>query len=117
MIALLITYRRDLRRRVRYPQLSGGPCGVRRVPRPRWPTRRLRELMVPLGEQVMVAPDARMDAALGTLQDGEAGPVLVAQAGQVVGIITPSDLTHRPPRQQRSTSAPPEPVEWAARPQ
>jgi predicted transcriptional regulator len=41
-----------------------------------------------------------MDAALGTLQDGEAGPVLVAQAGQVVGIITPSDLTHRPPRQQ-----------------
>ncbi|MFL6271929.1 MAG: hypothetical protein ACJ75A_17640 [Actinomycetes bacterium] len=61
--------------------------------------------------------DARMDAVLGTLQDGEAGPVLVAQAGQVVGIITPSDRTHRPPRQQRSTSAPPEPVEWAARPQ
>jgi Zn-dependent protease/predicted transcriptional regulator len=67
--------------------------GVRRVPQEQWPTRRVREAMVPLGDQVVVAPDARMDGVVGKLQDGEAGRVLVAQDGEVVGIITPSDLT------------------------
>jgi len=67
--------------------------GVRRVPREQWPTRRVRELMVPLGDQVVVAPDARMDGVLGKLEDGEAGRVLVVEDGEVVGIITPSDLT------------------------
>jgi Zn-dependent protease/predicted transcriptional regulator len=67
--------------------------GVRRVPREQWPTRRVRDHMVPLGDQVVVAPDARMDGVVGKLQDSEAGRVLVAQDGEVVGIITPSDLT------------------------
>jgi Zn-dependent protease/predicted transcriptional regulator len=67
--------------------------GVRRVPREAWSTRRVRDHMVPLGDQVMVALDARMDGVLGKLQDGEAGRVLVVQDGEVVGIITPSDLT------------------------
>jgi Zn-dependent protease/CBS domain-containing protein len=67
--------------------------GVRRVPREQWPTRRVRDHMVPLGDQVVVAPDARMDGVVGKLQDGEAGRVLVVQDGEVVGIITPSDLT------------------------
>jgi Zn-dependent protease/predicted transcriptional regulator len=67
--------------------------GVRRVPREQWPTRRVREHMVPLSDQVVVAPDARMDNVLGKLQDSEAGRVLVAQDGEVVGIITPTDLT------------------------
>jgi Zn-dependent protease/predicted transcriptional regulator len=66
--------------------------GVRQVPREQWPTRRVRDHMVPLGDQVVVAPDARMDGVLGKLQDGEAGRVLVAQGGEVVGIITPTDL-------------------------
>jgi len=67
--------------------------GVRRVPREQWPTRRVRDHMVPLGDQVVVTPDARMDGVLGKLQDGDTGRVLVAQDGEVVGIITPSDLT------------------------
>ena len=67
--------------------------GVRRVPREQWPTRRVREAMVPLGDQVVVPPDARMDGVVGKLQDGEAGRVLVVEDGEVVGIITPSDLT------------------------
>ncbi|HET7519292.1 MAG TPA: site-2 protease family protein [Actinomycetes bacterium] len=67
--------------------------GVRRVPREQWPTHRVRDHMVPVGDQVVVAPDARMDGVLGKLQDGEAGRVLVAKDGEVVGIITPSDLT------------------------
>ncbi len=67
--------------------------GVRRVPREQWPTRRVRDHMVPLSDQVVVAPDARMDGVLGKLQDGEANRVLVVEDGEVVGIITPSDLT------------------------
>jgi Zn-dependent protease/CBS domain-containing protein len=67
--------------------------GVRRVPREQWPSRRVRDLMVPLGGQVAVAPNARMDGVLGKLEDGEAGRVLVLQGDEVVGIITPSDLT------------------------
>jgi predicted transcriptional regulator len=67
--------------------------GVRRVPREQWPTRRVRAHMVPLGDQVVVAPQARMDGVLDKLQDGDAGRVLVLQDGEVVGIITPSDLT------------------------
>jgi Zn-dependent protease/CBS domain-containing protein len=67
--------------------------GVRRVPREQWPTRRVRDHMVPLSDQVVVAPDARMDGVVGKLQDGEANRVLVVQDGEVVGIITPSDLT------------------------
>jgi Zn-dependent protease/predicted transcriptional regulator len=67
--------------------------GVRRVPRDQWPTHRVRDHMVPLGDQVVVAPDARMDGVVGKLQDSEANRVLVAQDGEVVGIITPSDLT------------------------
>jgi Zn-dependent protease/predicted transcriptional regulator len=67
--------------------------GVRRVPRDQWSSQRVRDRMVPLGGQVVVAPDDRMDGVLGKLEDSEAGRVLVVQDGEVVGIITPSDLT------------------------
>jgi Zn-dependent protease/CBS domain-containing protein len=66
--------------------------GVRKVPREQWPVRRVRDHMVALGDQVVVVPDARMDGVLGSLQDGDGGRVLVARDGEVVGIITPSDL-------------------------
>src|SRR5215213_7616190 len=67
--------------------------GVRRVPREQWSTRRVRDHMVPVGDQVVVAPEARMDQVMGKLEDGGAGRVLVAHDGEVVGIITPTDLT------------------------
>src|SRR5215213_1999190 len=66
---------------------------LRRVPRTQWPTHRVRDHMVPLGDQVVVAPDARMDGVVGKLQNGQANRVLVAHDDEVVGIITPSDLT------------------------
>jgi CBS domain-containing protein len=66
--------------------------GVRRVPREQWSTRRVRDHMVPVGDQVVVAPEARMDRVMGKLEDGGAGRVLVVEEGEVVGIITPSDL-------------------------
>jgi Zn-dependent protease/CBS domain-containing protein len=67
--------------------------GVRRVPREQWPARRVRDAMVSLGDQLMVPPDARMDQVMGKLEDGDANRVLVVEDGEVVGIITSSDLT------------------------
>jgi Zn-dependent protease/CBS domain-containing protein len=67
--------------------------GVRRVPRDHWPTGRVRDFMVPLGDEVVVAPGARMDQVMGKLEDGGAGRMLVVEDGEVVGIITSSDLT------------------------
>ncbi len=66
---------------------------VRRVPSDQWLTSRVRDHMVPVGDQVIVRPDAPMDQVMAKLEDGEAGRVLVAEDGEVVGIITPSDLT------------------------
>src|SRR6266536_1970244 len=66
---------------------------VRRVPSDQRPARRVRDHMVPLGDQVVVPPDAPMDQVMTKLEEGEAGRVLVAEDGAVVGIITPSDLT------------------------
>jgi CBS domain-containing protein len=65
---------------------------VRRVPSDQWPTSRVRDHMVPLGDQVVVAPDAPMDQVMAKLEDGEAGRVLAAEDGEVIGIITSSDL-------------------------
>ncbi len=67
--------------------------GVRRVPRDRWATARVRDVMVPLGDEMVVSPDTRMDLVMEKLEDGDAGRVLVADDGEVVGIITSSDLT------------------------
>lgn len=66
---------------------------VRRMPSDQWPTSRMQDRMVPLGGQVVVPPDAPMDQVMAKLEDGEAGRVLAAEDGEVVRIITPSDLT------------------------
>jgi Zn-dependent protease/CBS domain-containing protein len=65
---------------------------VRRVPSEQWAIRRVRDHMVPLGDQVLVPPDAPMDQVMAKLEDGGANRVLVVENGEVVGIITPSDL-------------------------
>lgn len=67
--------------------------GVRRVPRDQWSTRRVRDSMVSLGDQIVVSPDTRMDQVMSKLEDSDANRVLVVDDGEVVGIITPSDLT------------------------
>jgi Zn-dependent protease/CBS domain-containing protein len=65
---------------------------VKRVPQEEWGNRRVREAMGGLGEQLTVTPTTRMGAVLSKLQDGEVGRVLVVRDGDVVGIITPSDV-------------------------
>ncbi len=66
---------------------------VRRVPGDQWPASRVRDHVVPLGGQVVVPPDVPVDQVMAELEDGEARRVLTAEAGEVVRIITPSDLT------------------------
>lgn len=66
--------------------------GVRRVPREEWATRTVRESMGNLDDQLTVPPDMRMDQVLAKLQDGESNRVLVVENGDVIGMITPTDV-------------------------
>jgi Zn-dependent protease/predicted transcriptional regulator len=66
--------------------------GVKRVPQEEWTARRVRDTMEPLGEQCSVDADARMDRVLAKIQEGGNGRCLVLRDGDVVGIITPSDI-------------------------
>jgi Zn-dependent protease/CBS domain-containing protein len=67
--------------------------GVKRVPREEWPTRRVRDFLVPLGDQIVARPDARMDQVMAKLDASDGRRTLVVDDGEVVGIITPSDVT------------------------
>jgi Zn-dependent protease/predicted transcriptional regulator len=66
--------------------------GVRKVPREERDTRLVRESMGDLDDQVTVPPHMRMDRVLAKLQDGEMNRVLVVENGDVIGIITPTDV-------------------------
>jgi Zn-dependent protease/CBS domain-containing protein len=66
---------------------------VRRVPREQWSTQRVRDHLVPLGEQIVTRPDARMDQVMAKLDASDGRRTLVVDDGEVVGIITPSDIT------------------------
>lgn len=66
--------------------------GVKRVQQEEWTARRVEETMEPLGEQVSVDAGARMDRVMAKLQEGGLGRCLVIRDGDVVGIITPSDI-------------------------
>jgi Zn-dependent protease/CBS domain-containing protein len=66
---------------------------VKRVPREEWPARRVRDFLVPLGDQIVAGPDARMDQVMAKLDSSDGRRTLVVDDGEVVGIITPSDVT------------------------
>jgi CBS domain-containing protein len=65
---------------------------VKRVARDDWDVRSVRDAMEPIGDQCTVGADARMDDVLGKMQGGQARRCLVLRDGEVVGIITPSDV-------------------------
>jgi Zn-dependent protease/predicted transcriptional regulator len=65
---------------------------VKQVQRDQWDARRVRDAMHPLGDELTVVPDARMDRVLTKLQDGDRRRVLVVRNGEVVGMITASDV-------------------------
>jgi Zn-dependent protease/predicted transcriptional regulator len=77
--------------------------GVKRVPQEAWSTRTVSDTMEPLGQQCSVEATARMDEVLAKLQDGRVGRCLVIRDGDVVGIITPSDVARWLERRQAFT--------------
>jgi Zn-dependent protease/predicted transcriptional regulator len=77
---------------------------VRRVPQGEWTTRTVRDTMEPLGDQCTVEATARMDRVVSKLQDGGIGRCLVLRDGEVVGIITPSDIARWLQRRRAFTS-------------
>ena len=66
--------------------------GVKSVAQEEWGLRRTRDAMEPLGEQLTVDAGARMDRVVAKIQEGGSGRCLVLRDGEVVGIITPSDI-------------------------
>jgi Zn-dependent protease/predicted transcriptional regulator len=67
--------------------------GIKRIPQEEWPVRTVRQVMEPLGDQCSVDASVRMDRVLAKFQDGGVGRCLVVRDGEVVGIITPSDIS------------------------
>jgi Zn-dependent protease/CBS domain-containing protein len=62
------------------------------VPRELWETRTVREVMTPREDLILVAPDTPMMAVLERMQRGAARRVLVSDRGDLVGIISASDV-------------------------
>lgn len=66
---------------------------VRDVPNEAWTTRKVREVMEPLSSECSVALHDGMDDVIDRLETAESQRVLVMDGDNVVGLITPRDLT------------------------
>jgi Zn-dependent protease/predicted transcriptional regulator len=82
-----------------YPVLvDGHPVGiitlerVKQVPREDWKVRRVAEAMVPAENGTLVRPEEAMETVLEQLGRSPARRVLVTRQGELVGIITQSDV-------------------------
>jgi Zn-dependent protease/CBS domain-containing protein len=65
---------------------------VREVPREEWQTRTARDIMIPLSEEIIVRSEDRMVAVMDRMKASPSRRVLVMRDGELVGIITPSDI-------------------------
>ncbi|HEX6132257.1 MAG TPA: site-2 protease family protein [Actinomycetota bacterium] len=74
---------------------------VKRVPRERWAATRVDDAMTAVGDEITVGPDSPMDRVLERLQEVDGGRVLVASDGEVVGIVTTTDLARWLARRRR----------------
>ena len=79
---------------------SGGRlCGlvtfrrVRAVPRPRWPTTTVDDIAVPLPDVWTAAPNEQLLDVLARGSGGD-GRIVVVDGREVVGIVSPVDITH-----------------------
>jgi Zn-dependent protease/CBS domain-containing protein len=66
---------------------------VKGVPREEWTRRSVRDAMVPAEDGVVVSPREQMTEVLEKLSSSKARRVLVADQGELVGIITQSDIS------------------------
>jgi Zn-dependent protease/CBS domain-containing protein len=88
------------RRRRAFPiEREGWPAGIltqsqlRRVPREDWTARRVEDVMTPLADVVVVAPERPMEEVVRQMEAARATRALVLAAdGRLVGIITASDI-------------------------
>ncbi|MER3456114.1 MAG: site-2 protease family protein [candidate division GAL15 bacterium] len=68
---------------------------LKQVPRERWATTRVREAMTPIGRARTVRPETLAYDALARMVEAGVGRLLVLDAdGELVGILTRSDLLH-----------------------
>ncbi len=65
---------------------------VRELPRERWGSTKVDEIMEPLTEMYTVGPSRPVSEVVDKLMKGEVGRVVVIEDGEVVGLITPRDL-------------------------
>jgi Zn-dependent protease/CBS domain-containing protein len=82
-----------------YPAISnGGPVGiitldqVKQVPRDQWALREVSEAMAPLDDSMVAGPDEGMETVLDRLGESATRRLLVVRNGDLLGIITRSDL-------------------------
>lgn len=90
-----------VRRFVAFPVSEGGSTlglvtlhQLRQVPRDRWHSQRVRDVMVPVSDACVVDPGETMMAVMDRLQASPARRVLVMRSGILEGIITAHDVTH-----------------------
>ena len=75
-----------------------GPLGllqlrdVRRIPRSQWALVSVAQVMRPLEEASMVGPETEAETVLELLDEGDGGPVIVARADQILGLISREGL-------------------------
>jgi Zn-dependent protease/predicted transcriptional regulator len=67
---------------------------VHAVPRDRWPLTRVRDVMHPLTEQLVVAPSASVFDALGRAAGNRVGRLAVMDGARLVGYLSLKDITH-----------------------
>lgn len=67
---------------------------VKSVSRDEWPTRRVADVMTPMEDTLVVAPDAPMTEVLERMSENETRRVLVAREWELVGIISAHDITN-----------------------
>lgn len=74
--------------------------GARSVDRAVWETKPVGDIMVPLGPDNMVAPDAPLEAVFKALATAARRKLLVVDGEELLGVISLSDLTHHLALQQ-----------------
>lgn len=90
-----------------YPVVDGArPVGlitldrVRSAPRNEWHVRTIGDAMAPLSEQITVAPDDSLIAAMEKIAAAGSGRILVTEGDRLVGILSRSDVARWLEREQ-----------------
>lgn len=66
---------------------------VRQLARDDWPSRTVQNEAEPLSEACTVSPTEPLDSVVGKLMSGDLRRVVVVDHGEVIGIVTPQDLS------------------------